>query len=169
MTETEWIIELEDFPNYFVSNLGKVYSKKNGRHGESKELKEKISCFNKGTGYQRIILYKNGKSYGKSVHRLVCERFLEKVKDKPFVDHIDRNRLNNNLSNLKWVNSRENSINRGISNRNTSGVKGIYYNKIANRWVCSYSPEANKEKIKHFKNKEDAINFRKEMEKKYYV
>ena len=56
-----------------------------------------------------------------------------------------------------------------------TGIRGqllftlVYGRKKVNRWFYSHSPEANKEKIKHFKNKEDAINFRKEMEKKYYV
>ena len=51
-------------------------------------------------GKYRLIKYK-GKNY--SVHRLVAETFLENPNNYPTVDHIDRNRNNNNVSNLRWA------------------------------------------------------------------
>ena len=48
--------------------------------------------------------------------------FIPIVKDKPLVDHIDRNVLNNNINNLRWVNSSEN-----CSNRNA--YKNSYFNE----------------------------------------
>ena len=45
------------------------------------------------------------------VHRLVAETFLDNPENKPFVDHIDRDRHNNNVSNLRWVTSSENNRN----------------------------------------------------------
>jgi hypothetical protein len=51
-------------------------------------------------GKYRQIKYK-GKSY--SVHRLIAETFLENPNNYPTVDHIDRNRENNDVSNLRWA------------------------------------------------------------------
>ena len=62
-------------------------------------------------GYLRIDLY--GKH--KKIHRLVADRFLPApTAEGLVVDHIDRNRLNNSASNLRWVTSKENRLNSGI-------------------------------------------------------
>lgn len=52
----------------------------------------------------------NKKQY--KVHRLMAETFLEREEGKNYVDHIDRNSLNNDISNLRWVTARENLLNR---------------------------------------------------------
>ena len=50
--------------------------------------------------------------------------------DKSFeVDHIDRNKLNNHLSNLRYATHTENNQNASIKKSNTSGVKGVYWKK----------------------------------------
>jgi hypothetical protein len=51
--------------------------------------------------------------------------YLTKPHGKDCVDHIDGDPLNNELSNLRWVNHMENMLNRGKSKRNTSGVPNI--------------------------------------------
>jgi|SouAtlMetagenome_1021521.scaffolds.fasta_scaffold46389_1 hypothetical protein len=158
---TEIIIELTDFPLYFASNFGNIYSEKTGKMKKMKPGKDKK------TGYLKVCLYKDGKSY-KLVHRLVCETFLKKIKDKPFVDHINRIKTDNRLENLRWVNGRENNINTGISNRNTSGTKGVCFRKTTKTWCASIYIESNKMKQKYFKTKECAIKWRSEMEQKYY-
>jgi len=56
-------------------------------------------------GYWRISLGRNNRYY---VHRLVAAAFLENPDGKPFVDHIDGDRTNNYLSNLRWVTGKEN-------------------------------------------------------------
>lgn len=60
------------------------------------------------TGYMQIGLNVDGKQYKKYIHRLVAEAFLDNPLSLPEVDHIDRNRANNHLGNLRWVDHKEN-------------------------------------------------------------
>jgi len=93
---------IKDFPDYEVSDWGRVRSLKFG--------KEKILKPGKDNGgYLRINLCKNGKQYTKKVHRLVLETFnpIENM-DKLQANHIDGNKENNYIGNLEWMTCSEN-------------------------------------------------------------
>jgi len=59
-------------------------------------------------GYQRIVLNVNGGKVAKLIHRLVAETYLPNPNNLPEVDHLDCNKLNNDISNLEWVTTEEN-------------------------------------------------------------
>lgn len=59
-------------------------------------------------GYEEVSVSIDGKPYTKSVHRLVAITFLENPENKPEVDHIDSNKLNNRADNLRWATREEN-------------------------------------------------------------
>lgn len=61
--------------------------------------------------YQYINFRWNGQNKNKAVHRLVAEAFLEPLEGATMVDHIDGNRLNNCVENLRWVDPKENRAN----------------------------------------------------------
>ena len=61
--------------------------------------------------YQYINFRWDGKQKNKAVHRLVAEAFLDKSEEATMVDHIDGNRLNNCIENLRWVTPKENRAN----------------------------------------------------------
>jgi len=88
---------------YSVSDEGYVMNRRNGRI---------LALQDDRRGYARIDLH--GKH--RKVHRLVAERFLPAPvaceTHTLVVDHIDRNRLNNHASNLRWVSIRVNNQNR---------------------------------------------------------
>ena len=78
---------------------------------EGQVRNDETGKFLKGTilhTYRYINFRWNGKQKNKSIHRLVAEAFLPNPDNLPCVHHIDGNRLNNRLDNLKWVSEQEN-------------------------------------------------------------
>ena len=111
--------------NYSISNLGNI------RNNTTQLIKKpQISA----DGYFVVILYKNNKIKYIKVHRLIATAFIDNPSNKPFVDHIDNNRLNNNINNLRWCTQRENCMNSSFRNDNSSGVKGVSWHKKTNKW-----------------------------------
>lgn len=109
---------IDDFPNYFIGSNGTV---KNSR-GHEKAIKSESN------GYKHIDLYADGKRSIKRVHRLVAEAFIPNPDNKPDVNHIDGNKLNNSVDNLEWVTKSENmqhAFRTGLNKYHpTSGMRG---------------------------------------------
>lgn len=106
---------IEGYPNYQVSNLGRVKSLERfyvSANGGQRYIEEHIvkAQYNK-KGYLRLHLSKNGKLYSKSVHRLVAEAFILNSENKPCVDHINGKRDDNRVENLRWCTIKENNNN----------------------------------------------------------
>jgi hypothetical protein len=99
---------------YKVSNFGKVKSIDRtylDKNGKLYNVEGKIMNFqDNGKGYKNINLYKDKKSKCLYIHRLVADAFLPKIHGKNFVNHIDGDKSNNELSNLEWVNRSENML-----------------------------------------------------------
>jgi len=87
---------------YSIDTDGNVFS-----HITNKILKpQKVD-----NGYLQIMLVKDGIKKRVSIHRLVALTFIQNPDDLPVVDHIDTDKTNNNVSNLKWCTQKENSRN----------------------------------------------------------
>ena len=67
-----------------------------------------MSSYKDQLGYEQIVLRKDKKPHHVRVHRLMAETFLHPTQDRPFVNHIDGNKLNNHLENLEMCNNSEN-------------------------------------------------------------
>lgn len=118
MTNKEEFRAVKDFEGlYEVSNYGKVKSLKRKKE---RILKPSISRNN----YYTVILCKDSKFYPRLVHRLVAESFLPNPQDKPIIDHLDGNSLNNCVDNLKWVTQKENCLNPITRENNSRSKKG---------------------------------------------
>jgi len=104
-----------DYENlYEVSNYGKVKSVKRittDKNGISYKKKEKIlkPSINK-YGYLQVGLSKNNKLNSFTVHSLVAKAFINNEQNKPTVNHIDGNKLNNIETNLEWATKSEQAI-----------------------------------------------------------
>ena len=95
------VIMLDNKPsNYIICTDGSLYNI------ETKKAKKATKGAN---GYMRYTLYMNGKQYQRYAHRLVAEAFIGNPKNKPDVNHKDRNKSNNDISNLEWVTAKENA------------------------------------------------------------
>lgn len=95
--------EIQNFPNYEISTQGSVRNKVTGRIVKPSKTKK---------GYLSLNLYRDGKSSSKLVHRLVAETFIPNPENKPTVDHLDRDKENNCVDNLRWATHYEQSNNR---------------------------------------------------------
>lgn len=84
---------------YQISDIGRIKNKINNRF-----LKPRVGTY----GYYKVNLYKNKKVKTIEIHRLVAESFIENSESKNEVNHIDGNKLNNNITNLEWVTHKEN-------------------------------------------------------------
>lgn len=108
---------------YQISNLGRVkrlkrqYETYNNltRRYNTRIVNEKIIKGTISKGYNRIVLTKDKIEKNYFVHRLVIENFVRKVKENENIDHIDFNKLNNNINNLEIVSIDENN-NRAFAN-----------------------------------------------------
>lgn len=123
---------------YQVSNLGRVKSLLRyvlRRNGQTTRVNETILKQTLDTdGYPIVGLCKNNRKT-QTVHRLVAKAFIPNPENKPCIDHIDGNRTNNNVDNLRWATVKENA-NNPIS-------KKRYRNMAI--------------KLKHYKSKQKAV------------
>lgn len=91
---------INGYEDYFITKDGRIYNKK------GQELKGK---WVDNTGYYQIILRKNKKEKHVRIHRLVALTFIPNPDNLPQVNHIDGNKLNNNVENLEWCTNSENT------------------------------------------------------------
>ncbi len=99
---------------YEVSNLGKVRNK----HG--KLIKGFHQLKPSGLGYWRTTLTKKQKGKHFQTHRLVAAAFIPNPENKPQVNHIDYNSINNNVENLEWCTASENERHSRVNKRNAT-------------------------------------------------
>ena len=119
MNSTEIWKPIDGFENYYhVSTFGRI-----------KSLARKIECISRwgsvyeratkdrikvpmdnGLGYLQVKLEVKGSKVVKYIHRLVAEAFIYKAEIGLEVDHIDSNKSNNSVENLRWVSRKENMI-----------------------------------------------------------
>ena len=84
------------------------------------------------------------------------------------IDHINRNSLDNRKENLRYCTHSENQLNKNLSKNNTSGHKGVNWDKSHEKWVAILYKDGKTIKLGRFTNKEDAILARKEAFKKAF-
>lgn len=111
----EWR-EVPGFEGYEVSSEGRVRSLDRDKHAVRKQdyVRNIKGCILKPKfdQYNRVALYKDSIRHFISIHRLVALAFIPQIEGKPEIDHINRDKLDNRVSNLRWVDDSEQGINR---------------------------------------------------------
>jgi len=151
--------------HYQVSNLGKVKRKEGFiRKGKKMVLsiqREKIlSQSDNGNGYKGVSLCKNNIQKRFHVHQLVAMAFLNHnpCKFKLVIDHINHEKSDNRVENLRVVTNRENSINKDTKYKYTSKYTGVYFFKRNNKWGAVIRNNGNQEYLGRFKTEIEAHN-----------
>lgn len=117
----KWIM-IKQNNNYEVSDYGNIRNKKTKRL-----LKPAIS----NKGYYLVSLSNKGKTHSYTIHKLVMEHFNRCAFDYEVINHIDHNKLNNNISNLEYITQKENCI------------KAVEYGKVKLKPVIQLDKENN--------------------------
>ena len=97
------IKDIENYENlYGITEDGKIWSYRSNKFLTPRKRKD---------GYWQIKLTVNNQSQTFLLHRLIAQTWIPNPENKPTVDHIDRNKDNNHVSNLRWATSSEQVLN----------------------------------------------------------
>lgn len=142
MKSEEWRI-VTKYPNYKVSNLGRVKSLQRERIiGDNKYI-QKERLLKKpidAKGYHYVRLYNERGFKNIKIHRLVAEAFLDNPNNYPCVNHIDSNRTNNVVTNLEWCTYKQN-MEHAVKNHRFDNMAKINSERmkrnkpVLKRWV----------------------------------
>lgn len=158
------VVDFEGF--YKVSNLGNVKRMNRAIHKNNNVIQnfpEKIISTHKHrNGYYSVHLTKGLDKFRISLHRLVAIAFLKKVPNKFEVNHIDCDKSNNKLTNLEWVNRRENQSYAFKFKQKTSKYIGVCFFKT--KWISTICVNGKTINIGNFKTEEEAYLARKKFE-----
>jgi hypothetical protein len=139
-----------------------VFRWKQFRRGVAKQ--GSIAGYTTKKGYRKISV--DGIDY--TEHRLAWKIFYN-FDPTDQIDHIDRNRQNNKISNLRLATNQQNCMNTGIKKNNTSGVTGVYFYKKQQKWVARIGFNYKKINLGSFDTIEEATLAYKNAKEKYHL
>lgn len=126
-------------------------------------LSKYLWCLSNGYAVTRITIAKN--TYKNvPMHHFVAG----KPRTGHEIDHINRDKLDNRINNLREVTHRVNVLNFGMQKNNTSGVRGVVFAKERSKWMARIKVNGKDVFLGYFSELSDARIARKEAEVKYY-
>ena len=114
------IINYEDI--YSITKDGTVYRTRT----KHKDIFRKIQTKMKPNGYLYCTLSRSGLHKNFYIHRLVAQAFIPNRENKPHIDHINGDKKDNRVENLRWVTHKEN-MNNPVSTAKLSSARKKYY------------------------------------------
>ena len=163
----ELYVKLSYNSEYIFFSSNKLYSLK---------YKKFIKPIIPNNGYLSYRFYLNDTRIVYLIHKMLGDYFIKNTNPLEYdiIDHINQNKLDNRIDNLRWVNSSINNRNQKLSILNTSGFQGVNFVKSRNSWKADWTDNEGKRHNKSFNlnkynNAKDlAIEYRKQMVEKYY-
>lgn len=151
------IIGYEGF--YKISNLGDV--KFLERKVSNRLIKEKFNKIHiSKRGYYVTDLRVANIRKTLTIHRLIAIHFIENPNNKSYVNHIDKNPLNNNIENLEWVNNMENVCHSKRFKEYSSKFIGVGWDKYARKWKSQIYHNGKSIHLGNFNSEEEAYKKR---------
>jgi hypothetical protein len=138
-----------------IVKLPHVVYYKNGRHKNITTEKE-VPLYLDSTGYLSCGALR------KRVHYLLVENFIADIPDGYVVDHIDGNKLNNDLSNLQVIKNSHNT-------RRSRKIAGCYYRKDRKKWAAVINIDNKRTYLGHYDSKDQATQAYYDATKKYNI
>lgn len=131
-----------------------------GKNGNGKHAKVDDEDFERLSEYSWYMVSR-GNSYAarfeeKKTRYLHREIMGIAVGERVEIDHINRDKLDNRKSNLRICTRGQNQVNKPIQKNNTSGYKGVSWNKRLGRWVAYISENGKAKQLGLFNTKEEA-------------
>lgn len=115
-----------------------------------------------GRGRESWSIKINGKKY---YAHILAWAYVKGKWPEHEIDHKDHDTFNNRFRNLRHVTNAENKKNLPMRSDNTSGTTGVYYCRNSQRYIAFIYVDRKKKYIGQYKNKEDAVNARKEAQR----
>ena len=112
-----------------------------------------------GDGYIRVVF--QGRRY--LAHRIIWK--MVHGQDPDIIDHINGNKSDNRIQNLRSVGFEESAKNRSLRSDNKSGCGGVFQNKKTGKWNVFLSVDGKQKYFGSFDSKDDAVKERKKQEK----
>lgn len=118
---------------YQVSNLGRIKGQPRVTSFGNRQKRIPLRILRplvSKRGYYVVGLSRDGVTKNHNIHRLVAEAFIPNPHKKRVIDHIDTNRLNNSIDNLRWCTDKENSNNPITKEKNRRNCKAMWKNGV---------------------------------------
>ncbi len=139
----EWK-QINDYPNYSISNFGVI-----------KNRKRIMKILTDTKGYSVIKLYKDGIQKNFQHHQPIGIHFIPNPENYKQIDHINNIRNDNRLENLRWGNQSQNCRNKKKRTNCSSQYQGVCWDK---RWRTSININGKVKHIGRFDTELDAFN-----------
>jgi hypothetical protein len=153
-----------DYNKHFIYEEGKLLAKYD-RDNHLVKAGYRVGHFcATGGGYRRVH-FLGRKS---PEHRIIWELHNGSIPEGFIIDHIDGNKCNNLIKNLRLVTPSQNNMNRKTPSNNKSGVTGVGFRSREQKWTARININGKRKQLGMFDTLEGATQARRKAEVKYY-
>jgi len=135
------------------------------KEGRSNMVQGSLAGCLHGSGYKVVTI--NSKS--QKLHRVIWIMLFGDIPDGFYIDHINGNKIDNRLENLRLATNSQNQQNRPAPKNSTSGYRGVTWHKQVNKWMARICIKGERKTIGFFDTAEDAYEAYKKEAKKVFT